>query len=658
MMFLRPTLSIRPILALLAIILFCAPISAAPLVHAQLSSENPLTEKRETYKKAYTALRKGQMVDYRSYRNDLYGYPLESHLDYYELERRLSRLPNAEVSAFIAEYEGSYIGTRMHKRWLYTLAKKHRWSSYVKHYDASLSNVDLACHNLNARLQTGDKSALRDVSKFWNVEYSQPKECDPAFKQWIDQGQLSDQVAWERFHKTLLAGNTTLARYLKRFLSDADLRYADLALNLRSDPHSIKQSRQYREQSGRMKQVISYGIKRYARKDAPDALKKWHGYDAQQLFSDELRGSTQEYLLSQLIRQKHHNTANEWLAGMPGFSSEKLVESTIRNALRQGDWRGVLTNIEHLNEESQAQSRWRYWRARSMAALKHDDLTVIESIYIDLAQERSYYGFLASDLLKRQYSLGDNPAAADPEAIKKVLKLPAATRARELLAVGDLNIARQEWLSVTRSLDEQGHLAAAQLTHQWGWYRKTIQALAAVEYWDDLQLRFPLAYGQEVLKIATQQKVSPPLLFAIARQESAFAADARSPAGAMGLMQLLPSTAKYTARKAGVNYKSKYDLLTPEKNITLGSHYINELLTQFDGNRILASAAYNAGPHRVKQWLADTDKQLAHDIWVETIPFNETRKYVQNILAYSVIYGYRMGKSVPLLTPQEKSQKL
>jgi len=608
---------------------------------------------------ARDTLRKRQMVNYRKHRDRLHGYPLAAYLDYYELSRRLHRLPHQDVDHFLSTHANSYLSRRLRQRWLFTLAKRERWQDYLRYYSTTFSSTELACHQLNARIHTGDLTALAEVEPLWNVKNSQPDECTPVFNQWIAQGKLTGDVAWQRFYKAINASNTSLAMYIKKHLGTADQHYAALILNLRSYPHHIRKRGDYSEQSKKMQQVISYGISRYARKDVLSALNQWHKYDAQQLFDDTLRQDSQQKLLSQLIRRRQHQAAENWLKQMSDVSSEQLVEALIRDAMRQQAWGEVHAGINRLSEDAQQSSRWLYWRARSQQTLKLNDPTwpTPTQVFTQLALERGYYSFLAADRLKSQYNLGDNPVIPRPERVLEIAQQPAALRARELLAVGEINPARREWLSVTKTLDEEGHLAAAKLTHQWGWHRKTIQSLAAVKQWDDLQMRFPLAYNQQVLKVAQQLRVSPPLLFAIARQESAFAADAKSPAGALGLMQLMPSTARYTAKKAGVRYR-KHDLLTPEKNITLGSHYINELLTQFDGNRILASAAYNAGPSRVKKWLSSTDKQLEHDIWVEIIPFKETRKYVQNILSYSVIYGYRMGRELPLLTQKELHQRL
>jgi len=178
-----------------------------------------------------------------------------------------------------------------------------------------------------------------------------------------------------------------------------------------------------------------------------------------------------------------------------------------------------------------------------------------------------------------------------------------------------------------------------------------------IKHWDDLNLRFPLAYKEMVAGAAIATDIDPQLLFAIARQESAFSPDAKSPAGALGLMQLMPATAKQTARRSGVIYRY-HDLLKPEPNIKLGSRYLNSLLSQFDGNRILAAAAYNAGPNRVKKWLQVSEGKMPFDVWIETIPFKETRGYVQNVLAFSAIYSHKLGSRAPMVKPKEAKRNL
>jgi len=206
-------------------------------------------------------------------------------------------------------------------------------------------------------------------------------------------------------------------------------------------------------------------------------------------------------------------------------------------------------------------------------------------------------------------------------------------------------------------MDDDELIAAGELAKRWGWYNRGIQAMIKGNLWDHLSIRFPLAYEPQVRKAADKNNIEPNLIFAIARQESAFAEKATSTAGAMGLMQLMPSTARATARRSGIKHH-KSDLFNPEHNIKLGSSYLNQLLQQYKGNRILATAAYNAGPHRVDRWLRKTPQDVAFDIWIETIPFKETRGYVQNVLAFSVIYAYRMGTATSLVTESEANRLL
>jgi soluble lytic murein transglycosylase len=188
---------------------------------------------------------------------------------------------------------------------------------------------------------------------------------------------------------------------------------------------------------------------------------------------------------------------------------------------------------------------------------------------------------------------------------------------------------------------------AAVLAYRWQWYDRAIVTLAQSGHKDDLDLRFPFAYQEQVLSSAKRHQIDPAWVYGVVRQESAFMPDARSRAGAMGLMQLLPRTARITARLLRIPMRSKYELLEAEKNLHLGSGYLKRMLDENNGNQILATASYNAGPQRVKQWLPDTD--MPADLWVEMIPFSETRDYVRNVMAYTAIFDQRLdGNLIPL----------
>ncbi|GAA5317231.1 MAG: lytic transglycosylase Slt [Candidatus Pelagadaptatus aseana] len=617
-----------------------------------------LQQQREHYLAARDALQKRHFKSYQKHRQQLLDYPLTPYLDYAELQRRLHRLPHQEVDQFLTKNRDTLLGNRLQRQWLTVLASQKRWQDYRSYYVTSANSTELRCHALEARARTGDKTALSEVTELWNVGRSQPDECDNVFKLWLNSEHFNQDIAWQRFDKAMAAGKVQLAQYVAKRFDATNQNYAKLYIEVHHYPSRLHKQQRFLEQSAKMQSVILHGIKRYARRDSPNALRQWKRYDAQQLFEDQQRFELQQYLASRLVRQGHQDKAEDLLAGMSDITSDRLIEGLLREFLKEKDWVKTLSYIDKLPAESQQQERWQYWQARALEQLGQTKQEVTpKQLYTKLALQRGYYGFLAADRLGRQYHLGDVPALMDKSRVAAIANRGASLRARELLAVGDELNARREWLHMTQQLSTEEHVAAAKLAHQWGWHHNTIISLASAKYWDDLQMRFPLAYNKQVQQSARQLNVSPLLLFAIARQESAFAADARSPAGAMGLMQLLPSTAKMTAKRAGIRYR-KFDLLTPEKNIVLGSHYINSLLQQFKGNRILAAAAYNAGPHRVKQWLKASAEQLPYDIWIEAIPYRETRRYVQNILAYSVIYGYRMGTTPSLLSPTEANQPL
>jgi soluble lytic murein transglycosylase len=623
------------------------------------SAQSTLEQQRETYLEAQRALSQRQMQRYRALIAELEDYPLLPYLQYQEMTRNLGRLTNHEVANFLYEHPYSYLGEQLRQRWLHHLADQKRWDEYRQFFHPDVRDTRLNCHQLYARLDNDDDSALDEVARLWNVSRSQPNACDPLFARWMDAERLTPEIAWERHSKALKARNRGLAAYIGRLMPEEQQRLAALYREVDLNPGRLSQMGRFSTQSPAMREIVLHGLDRLARRDAPKALQLWHRYDAQQLFEDSDRLEIQQHIATRLVLQNNLDEAKKLLAQSPYLTSEDLTERLIRNALRQQDWQSAYQWLEQLPETSQQTDRWRYWRARLMEELElePEEGPSARDLYAMVAATRGFYGFLSADKLGYEYRLLDRPVNVSDAMLDHVERLPGITRARELLFVGDVTNASREWFHTTSSLDGQSIIAAGRLAERWGWYRNGIQATIRARSWDDLQLRFPLAYREQMDSAAEATSINPHLLFAIARQESAFMADARSPAGALGLMQLMPTTAQYTARRAGIPYR-KHDLLSPETNIELGSRYLHQLLNEFNGNRILAAAAYNAGPTRVRQWLGATERKLPYDVWIETIPFRETRGYVQNVLAFSVIYGYRLGELSPIITPEEAQNRL
>ncbi len=237
--------------------------------------------------------------------------------------------------------------------------------------------------------------------------------------------------------------------------------------------------------------------------------------------------------------------------------------------------------------------------------------------------------------------------------VEKVRNTPGIRRAMEFHARGQIVDGRREWYHASRFFERDELIAQARLAYDLQWYFPAIRTMSEAKYWDDLDVRFPMAHRDSLISAARARDIHPSWAFAITRQESAFMADARSGAGAMGLMQLMPGTAKETSRRFGIPLSSTNQVLDPKTNVQLGAAYLSQVYGQFNGNRVLASAAYNAGPGRVRQWLKDA-RHLPFDVWVENIPFDETRQYVQNVLTYAVIYGDKLNMPQPLVEWHER----
>lgn len=617
--------------------------SGQPSVSIQPPAQR-LALQREQFQQARSAIQKNQPDQARALMAELEDYPLYPYLEYYRLSRTLGQLPYAQVDRFLDQHDDTYLGDRLQRQWLGLLAARKRWHEYQSYFDPARADASQLCTWLNARLATGEEGALAEVENLWNVAHSQPKHCDPLFKQWQSSEYFTDALAWERATKAIENRKRSLARYIAKYAPEPAKTHIETLVWLDRYPAELRNTRKYSGSDARSQYTVMHGISRLARKDAELALKLWEKYDANGLYPDQARRELQEHLTLYLSRQGHHDRAHALAATMTDSSSEKMQETLLRQALENGQWQRVQAGIRQLPESLRQSDRWQYWSLRAADQLGQT-LPPFPDLLQDwqqLAQKRSFYGFLAADRLGLAYAMEDEPSMVDQADQARVNQHAGLLRARELYALDQVHEARQEWLYASRTLSGPQLQAAGNLAAQWGWHRSGIQAMIDAQSWNDLQVRFPMAFEDIVHQQANDQGMDPNLLFAIARQESAFAPDARSSAGAMGLMQLMPATARQTARKAGIRYR-KSDLLTPETNIALGSRYFKEMLARFENNAAHAAAAYNAGPHRVDRWLADGRDSLDADVWIETIPFTETRGYVQNVMVFSVIYAYRGG---------------
>lgn len=641
------------------LILVAIKATAQPVLENIDVQKEQLASQRFHYQKAKLALAAGNMADYREHFDKLDDYPLKQYLEFTEIRRDLSALPFERIDLFLQTYPDTFLESRLRAYLLGTLAARKRWDDYLRYYLPTIASTSLQCHALLARHQSGDTSALTQVASLWNVGRSQPKACDPIFAVWRKAGYMREELIWSRFQKAMQNNAPGLARYLSTLMTELRPK-AELFLKVHNQPHLVTNRTLFKDHDLPTQQIIVHGTKRLAYKQPLDALKHWELYEAQQLFPEHLSHDAKLHVVKRLIRGGHSHQAQHILSYSHSLRRQDVVEEIIREALASLDWHRVNDSIQLLEEDQRNSERWLYWRARAQDELdtKFDDFVPSTEIYHQLAENRSFYGFLSADKLHRTYALVDDSRPIDANLLQDVAAKNGIRRVHELWTIGNITEARYEWMHISRNLTSDELLAAGQLARDWGWYNTGINAMITGDLWNQLTVRFPLAYQEQITRLALDTQVEPTLIYAIARQESAFDERAQSPVGAMGLMQLMPKTAQYTAKMFGVKHNTKKDLLDAEHNMRLGSHYLKHLLGQFDGNRILAAAAYNAGPHRVNRWLSEAGKERPHDVWIETIPFYETRHYVQNVLCFSVIYGYRLGQPVSFVSELEARSAL
>ena len=642
-------------------------LSAPAALLAQATGDDRARQ-RELYAQANEAFDRGRLSEFESLKQALQDYPLLPYLEYRALRPKIDTIAatgsdTAEIDAFLQANRDSVLGNRLERDWVAALAANGRWNGVLRYHRPQNTTATLSCHALRARLETGQADALEAVEPLWNVSYSQPNDCDPVFEAWLAQGFLSPEIAWQRFSKIMQVRQPGLARYVSRLMPERERELSQLYLRIDSQPESLRDDPALMRDEPEVREIILHGIRRLAAVDAPLALSMLGKYHAQHNFTAEELVSARQFIAQRKLLQGFVADTETLISADPGLSTETLVGWILRDALRQQDWQRMANWLPQLPEDAKNTERWRYWQARTLeelqaAGIDHDEARIeAERIYYELAQTRTFYGFLSADKLGLPYELVDQPVQVSADDLAALYNDASVVRAYELYMTGDEVAARSEWQFATAAMTPEQVIASGRLADSWGWYRNGIQAMIRAGYWDDLQLRFPLAYSDFFASAALEHDVSTQLLMAVARQESAFMHDVRSGAGALGLMQLMPATGRETARALGLRV-SDQDLLQPETNIRIGSRYLTQLLADFNGNRALAAAAYNAGPNRVRQWLRQTSSNpLPLDAWIETIPFTETRNYVQNVLAFSVIYGYRMQQPVAFLTDEEASSR-
>ncbi len=609
------------------------------LLASAVTYANEENLQRKIFLQAEKQIWNNNSATYQNLYNQLHYYPLQPYLDQKRLMTKIKLSSASEINDFLIEYEGTPLDWPLRKKWLNYLAKRNKPVLFQRYFKAT-SNVELTCQHYRFQLQTGvvPTRVLPKVSALWLVGKSQPKVCDPLFKQWQKAGYRTNELIWQRIVLSADGGKHTLIPYLTSLLPKNEQYLAELWHKVRRNPAYVKRLEKFKHKTAREAEIVAYGLKRLIWRSPQQALDTYALAKSLMPFTAQQQQQiTLKFALA--LASKNHLSASIWLEKVDDeLFSSNLTQWYITDALRDQNWKNIKVKLSKLPEIAQQSLKWRYWYSRSLLAT--GELEAGNALLNELAQSRHYYGFLAASYLNKPANFQNMPLNVSAEEKALIIKSPEAKRAFELFAIGRFHHARQEWNYWLSKLNDREKLVASKVANEMHWYDRAIFTLAKVGYLDDVNLRFPLGFETEIKHYAGNEKINSAWAFAIARRESSFMSDAHSPAGAKGLMQIMPGTAKQLARKTVSN---RY-LLNAKNNIKLGTKYLRNLLDRHDGNQVLATAAYNAGPYRVKSWLKNADS-LPADVWIETIPFKETREYVKSVLAYQQIYQHKVGQS-------------
>ncbi len=602
---------------------------------------------RKIFIQAEQATSKGHLQLARKLKSTIKSYPLYPYLEYQLLKRQLNSRSNHEIRKFLDDYADTPLAKYLLSRWLDLLAKQKRWQDYVDFYQPQ-KKISRQCHHLNALIQTDNESeAFKLVEPIWLYGKSRPDACNPVFAAWKKSADFSTDLVWQRIELAIGEGQISLSKYLGKLLPTSDKPWLDRWINAHKEPHSVLRDSSFKHPHRYKNKIFAHAVKREIRQGVFGALDLWQQIQKRHQFN-ELEAHLINRKLAFWLMRRAEKSAYDFVANVePCSHDSKLQETRLRAGLLRQDWSNVLSWLDRLPADEQASERWQYWRARALQ--QQGDKEAANKIFNQLAKLRSYYAFSAADKVNAPYHFSPAKTPIKPEINKRVTDSATVSRIRELIALNRTTSARREWYVFTKRLSADELMAAAVLAKSWGWHDQAIFTLAKSDYWDDLEIRFPLEHQNPITKQAKVTNLDPSWIFGILRQESAFNAAVRSHAGAIGLMQLMPATARFVSRKLLKNKPHSTDQLkVPENNIRLGTTYLKHVLDKLEQNPVLATAAYNAGPHRVSRWLPK--HQLPADIWVELIPFKETRSYVKRVFTYASIYDHRLGRKLTRLS--------
>jgi soluble lytic murein transglycosylase len=587
---------------------------------------------------ARDALRAGDAARLDKIAPLLKGHLLESYVEYWQLRLKLDDADPDRVRGFLVRHQGGPLADRLRVEWLKSLGKRGQWTLFAAEFPARTSDdTDLTCYAIQGKRIVDGDAALDAARPLWFSGQEQPESCQLLFAALLALGKLTSEDVWMRFRQAHEAGSYRLAVRLLESLPAGERPAQADVVRVERNPGQALGKGDFRWSSRAGRELALYALDRTARSDAASAHDAWAKWRAHVPDADRGYGNL---LVAYNAARQLLPSSNAWYRDAEGTAQNDQQQAWhVRAALRSLAWDDVMSAIDAMPAAQAQDPAWRYWKARALAvAGRSEDAT---RFYGGLATEHHFYGFLAAEAIGAAVMPVSEPLSPDAAAVAAFGAREDVQRVIRLTALDLRPEAQREWLYIVRALDDDNLLLAAEVARRAGLYDRSINSAERTQRRHDFSLRYPTPYRAEIGAAARENQIDEAWAFGLARQESRFIADIMSSAGAVGLMQLMPATARWVAHQIGRADYRVTSLDQPELNAQMGNYYLRHVLDRLDGMPVLATAAYNAGPGRAQAWRGAAPMEGA--IYAETIPFNETRDYVKKVLSNAMFYQAQLG---------------
>lgn len=604
---------------------------------------------------AYDAIQQGfnkkDISIYHKKRTSINDYALAAYTDYRAFLFDISRKTPDQVNQFSNTYADYPFSVSIRADYLNAMIATQNWEAITEYQTILPRDQDYQCWYYTANYHQGNtEMAFNGAKALWLNGESVSNACNELFSYWAKAGERTDEDILQRALLAVDSQNARLITYLRKLVSTEQSRDIVTEMGrLYKDPNKFIMIFETKKDTPFNRAYAQTMFKHLARHDIASTYSTFQYLIAHFEFEKEEFQPGLEFAAVRLLNAKDQEVI-EWRDQIfEQSNNDEVLEQRIRLAIRKADWRDIQYWVLGLSEQSASSYRWQYWLGRSEIELGNSASG--EARLKRISGERHFYSIAASIALNREIKYPIARVEVDPERVS--MYQSDVDRVHELLDLGKEAPAKSQWRHLISRIPTEDKALLTAYAKQQQWHAFAHDATLVGELWDYIELRFPVRYYDLFERYGKQYKIDPISSLSLTRQESGFNPLSHSPVGALGLMQILPSTATYMAEKYDIKYQQRSELFNAKKNVEIGSRYLSHLLNRYDQNRVLSYAAYNAGPTMVGVWRRQASSDIDIFGYIESMTFKETRVYVKNILMFEMYYREIMGREGPFLTPSE-----